>query len=162
VFFLFEILGGLRVHPVQYFLAGAANIMFYLLLLAFSEHIGFNISYFIAAASVTFLISFYSGSITGRNSRSTASVPAVLSVAYLWLWITLQSEDYALLIGSAGLFLIITLLMVLTRKVDWYAGEQVGTGISDWMDISSEGNQRESGELEVLFPEGEPDDGDSE
>ncbi len=127
VFFLFEILGGLRVHPVQYLLAGAANIMFYLLLLAFSEHIGFNFSYLIAAAAVILLISFYSGSITGRissrNRHSAASVPAILSAAYLWLWVTLQSEDYALLIGSAGLFLIIALVMVLTRNVDWYGAE---------------------------------------
>ena len=159
VFFLFEILGGLKVHPVQYLLAGAADIMFYLLLLAFSEHIGFNVSYLIAAAAVTLLISFYSGSITGnitvRNRRSAASIPAVLSAAYLWLWVTLQSEDYALLIGSAGLFLIISLVMVLTRKVDWYAGE------SNRMDIGTEGNQGEPGELDVLFPEGEADDGNA-
>lgn len=160
VFFLFEILGGLRVHPVQYLLAGAADIMFYLLLLAFSEHIGFNVSYIIAAAAVTLLISFYSGSITAnlaaRNSFSAASIPAVLSAAYLWLWVTLQSEDYALLIGSAGLFLIIALVMVLTRKVDWYAGDL------NRMNSSTEGNQGEPGKLDVLFPEGEADDGDGE
>ncbi len=156
VFFLFEILGGLRVHPVQYLLAGAADIMFYLLLLAFSEHIGFNASYLIAAGAVTLLLSFYSGSIAGRNRRSAASIPAVLSTAYLWLWVTLQSEDYALLIGSAGLFLIIALVMALTRKVDWYAGEL------DRMDIGTEGNQGEPGELDVLLPEGESDDSNSE
>jgi len=117
VFFVFETLGGLKIHPVQYLLAGAADICFYLLLLALSEHLGFNAAYIIAAAAVTVLISFYTGRIT------SISMPIVLAAAYFWLWIALQSEDYALLIGSVGLFLIVAFVMILTRKVDWYGVE---------------------------------------
>ncbi|RKX72402.1 MAG: hypothetical protein DRP60_13735, partial [Spirochaetes bacterium] len=116
---------------------------------------GFNISYIVAASAVMLLISFYARSIVGGRTSAMA-MPVVLIGAYLWLWVTLQSEDYALLIGSAGLFLIIALIMVLTRKVDWYAGEL------DRMDIGTEGNQGEPGELDVLLPEGESDDSNSE
>ena len=156
VFFLFETLRKLRVHPVQYLLAGAADVLFYLLLLALSEHIGFNIAYIAAAAAVTLLISFYARSITGRQASSLA-MPIVLTAAYLWLWVTLQSEDYALLIGSTGLFLIVALVMVLTRKVNWYGAEP-----SALTDAGSEGDEGEPGEFDVLLPEGNSDDGDGE
>lgn len=162
VFFLFETLGGLRVHPVQYLLAGAADVLFYLLLLALSEHIGFNIAYILAAAAVMLLISFYARSITGGRSKALA-MPVVLTGAYFWLWVTLQSEDYALLIGSAGLFLIVALVMILTRKVDWYGAENVeSTEVSDPMNSGSEGDEGEPGELDMLLPEGDSDEGDGE
>ena len=156
VFFLFESLGNLRVHPVQYLLAGVADILFYLLLLALSEHIGFNSAYITAALAVTLLISFYSRSITGGRASSMA-MPVVLIGAYIWLWVTLQSEDYALLIGAIGLFVIVALVMVLTRKVDWYGSE---SSISP--DSGSEGNEGKPGELDMLLSEGNPDNGDGE
>jgi len=155
VFFLFETLGGLRVHPVQYLLAGAADVVFYLLLLAISEHLSFDVAYLIAAAAVTALISLYAWSVT-RGRRSALAMPVVLGGAYLWLWVTLQSEDYALLIGSVGLFVLVAAVMLLTRNVDWYGGSGVHA------DRGPEGQQGQPGELDVLPAEGNADDGDGE
>jgi len=141
VFFLLETLARLRVHPMQYMMVGAANVVFYLLLLAISEHLGFDAAYLIAAAAVVSLISIYAYSITragyseleeGRPLLSARaaylSMPVILSAAYFWLWLTLSSEDYALLIGSAGVFAILGLIMLATRKVKWYHsfGSRVG------------------------------------
>ena len=96
-------------------------------------------------------------------ATSAMAMPVVLIGAYLWLWVTLQSEDYALLIGSTGLFLIVALVMILTRKVDWYGAENVeSTEVSDRMNSGSEGDEGESGELDVLLPEGNSDEGDGE
>lgn len=154
VFFLFETLGKLRVHPVQYLLAAVADILFYLLLLALSEHLGFSLAYISASLAVTLLISFYTRSITGRMASSLA-MPLVLIAAYIWLWVTLQSEDYALLIGAIGLFVIVALVMILTRKVDWYASE-----LSIRPESGPKGNKGESGQLDVLPAERNTDDGD--
>jgi len=85
------------------------------------------------------------------------AMPVVLIAAYIWLWVTLQSEDYALLIGAIGLFLIVALVMVLTRKVDWYGRE---SSISP--DSGTEGNEGEPGELDMLLSERNPDNGDGE
>jgi inner membrane protein len=121
-FFLFEILLKKRIHPVQYFLAGSADIVFYLLLLSLSEHLmNFNTAYWIAASAVTVLISVYSCGILKSWKKGVLMLP-VLSVSYLFLFTVLQSEDYALLLGSVGLFIIVGFLMFLTRKVKWYGG----------------------------------------
>lgn len=122
VFFLFEVIGRVRVHPVQYLLAGAADIVFYLLLLALSEHWQFDAAYLAAAAAVTLLLSLYAAEVT-PSRRSALAMPGVMAAAYLWLWVSLQSEDYALLIGAVGLFLIIAAVMFVTRKVNWYSNE---------------------------------------
>ncbi len=172
VFFLFETLGRIRIHPVQYLLAGAADVVFYLLLLAVSEQMAFDAAYLLAAAGVTVLISLYSGSVT-RRWVSALVMTGVLAAAYVWLWITLKSEDYALLIGSIGLFVMLGLVMFLTRKTDWYGGGKVlsgdsaGTsgkmaGLAGGADFSTEGDEGQAGELDVLPGEGNPDDGDEE
>ncbi len=119
VFFLFEAFGSARIHPVQYLLAGAADTVFYMLLLAVSEHLGFNLAYLIAAAASTLLLSLYTLQITGRSLQGLI-MPVVLGGAYVWLWVSLQSEDYALLIGAIGLFILVAAVMLITRKVDWY------------------------------------------
>jgi inner membrane protein len=157
VFFLFETLGGIRIHPVQYLLAGAADAVFYLLLLAVSEQIAFDWAYLTAAAAVTLLISLYSWSVSGGRAASL-SMPVVLTGAYVWLWVTLQSEDYALLIGSVGLFVIVAAVMLLTRKVDWYRASSV----PDNTDNGAEGQKGEPGQLDVLGGKRNADDGDGE
>lgn len=157
VFFLFEILGRVRIHPVQYLLAGAADVVFYLLLLAVSEQLAFDTAYLLAAAGVTLLISLYSRSVTHRWV-SAFVMTGVLAAAYLWLWVTLQSEDYALLIGSIGLFVMLGLVMFLTRKTNWYSGSVLTTAV----DFGSEGDERETGEFDMLPGEGNPDDGNGE
>lgn len=119
VLFLCEVLSKKRIHPVQYILIGIANAIFYLLLLAISEHINFNISYFLSALMVTALTSIYIGYII-KSPRYTISMAIVESLVYIFLFGILQLTDYALLMGTLGLFAVIALAMYFTRNVDWY------------------------------------------
>jgi inner membrane protein len=120
VYFLFEILGRLRIHPFQYLLVGFAICLFYLLLLSLSEHIGFGWSYLSASASIVGLIAAYSGSVL-RSLPRAAAIGVGLAGLYFYLYVLLQLEDYALLLGSLGLFALLAAAMALTRRVDWYA-----------------------------------------
>jgi inner membrane protein len=123
-FFLAEILNRLRVHPVQYLLIGFAMIVFYTLLLSIAEHLPFALAYLISAAGVTGLITGYAGSIL-KHPRVTWMVGALLVVLYGYLYILLQLEDYALLMGSLGLFTVLATIMYLTRRINWYAIHEV-------------------------------------
>jgi len=120
VYFLSEILGRLRIHPFQYLLVGFALCLFYLLLLSLSEHLGFGKAYLLASAGTVGLIAAYSGSVLGSFGRA-AAIGAGLSGLYAYLYVLLQLEDYALLLGSLGLFALLAAAMALTRRVDWYA-----------------------------------------
>ncbi len=118
-YFLFEVIAGLRLHPLQYLLVGFANTLFYLLLLSLSEHLGFGLAYVASAVASTALISTYSGAILGERSRAVL-VSVVLVLLYLFLYMTLKAETYAMLAGSIGLWVTLATIMYLTRKVDWY------------------------------------------
>jgi inner membrane protein len=120
-FFLFEIFLRRDIHPVQYLLAGLGNAVFYLLLLSFSEHMPFAAAYLISAASVVVMMSLYSRSLLGAWSKSWI-MGFIMVLCYSFLYFTLQSEDWALLIGSVGAFCIVALVMFLTRRFDWRAG----------------------------------------
>ena len=117
--FICEIFSKIRVHPVQYCLIGFADSMFYLILLSVSEHISFNISYLIGAVCVSAATLFYATTIF-KKMKWGLLLSGVQIISYGFLYGTLQTEDYALLIGSIGLFIIVVLLMFITRKVDWY------------------------------------------
>jgi inner membrane protein len=119
VFFLFEVLGGLRVHPLQYLLVGLAECLFYLLLLSLAEHLPFVAAYLAATGAATLMVALYASAVLRSWRRGILLAPA-LAAAYGFLYATLQSEDYALLIGAVGLFAILGLVMALTRRVDWY------------------------------------------
>jgi inner membrane protein len=119
VFFLFEVLGGLRVHPLQYLLVGFAECLFYLLLLSLAEHLPFVAAYLAAAGAATLMVTLYASAVLHSWRRGLLLAPS-LAAAYGFLYATLQSEDFALLIGSVGLFAILGLVMILTRRVDWY------------------------------------------
>lgn len=119
IFFFIEILNRQKLHPVHYLLVGFALILFYLLLLSLSEHIGFGGAYFIAAVSIVGVIGSYSKSILGTN-KLALFISSVISVLYLALYVILQLSDYALLIGTLLLFLVLTTTMYFTRKIDWY------------------------------------------
>lgn len=119
-FFLFEVLRGLRVHPVQYLLIGAALCTFYVVLLALSEQVGFSIAYAAAALVSVVLIGVYAGSIL-RQRRAGLGLAGLIAFVYALLYGLVSSEDYALLMGSFALLAAVAALMVLTRKVDWYA-----------------------------------------
>ena len=117
-FFLFELLLRKNIHMVQYLLAGIGNIVFYLLLLSLSEHIIFAAAYWISALAVVLMISLYSRSFLGAWSKSWI-MGIVMAFLYAFLYFTLQSEDWALLIGSLGAFGITASVMFLTRKLEW-------------------------------------------
>lgn len=118
-FFLFEILKGLAIHPMQYTLVGAALAVFYLLLLSFSEHIAFRVAYLIAGTACVSLITFYVSYVLKSVLRSL--VFGVLLIAmYSTLFVILQSEDFTLILGSILVFVLIAVMMFLTRHVDWY------------------------------------------
>ncbi|MDC7126897.1 MAG: cell envelope integrity protein CreD [Spirochaetales bacterium] len=118
-FFLFEVTRKHRIHPIQYLLAGVGDLMFYLLLLSLSEQMPFNGAYLIASAAVTLMLTFYAASVL-RAKKSAAAMIPVMGLSYGYLYFVLQSEDYALLMGSIGLFVIVSVVMYLTRKVEWY------------------------------------------
>jgi inner membrane protein len=122
-FFLFEVLSALRIHPFQYTLVGAALCLFYLLLLSLSEFIPFGWAYLVSAAATTLLIWFYCASVF-RSGRRTLVIVGMLTAIYGFLYITLQLQDYSLLVGSAGLFVALALVFHVTRKIDWYAHDQ--------------------------------------
>ncbi len=118
VYFFCEVLKKQKVHPLQYGLVGAALVIFFILLLSLSEHIGFDPAYGVASISTILLITLYSRSIF--SEKKYAMVAGSLLVALFgFIYIILQLEDYALLAGSIALFVIIALIMYLTRKVRW-------------------------------------------
>ena len=118
--FLCEIFSQTRVHPVQYVLMGLADVLFYLLLLSISEHLSFSRSYLIASLGVCLTTLLYAKAIF-REFKWGIMLALVQLVSYVLLFGILQSEDYAFLIGSIGIFVLVALVMFLTRKVDWYA-----------------------------------------
>ena len=117
-FFLFETLAKLRIHPLQYLLVGAALCIFYLVLLALSELLPFWGAYIVAAGAATALVTGYSAAILGR--RRAIAIGLELVLIYGFLYTTLQLQDYALVLGSAGLFAALAVVMFSTRKVNWY------------------------------------------
>ncbi|HPX25489.1 MAG TPA: cell envelope integrity protein CreD [Treponemataceae bacterium] len=117
--FIFEVFTKIQIHPVQYCLIGLADVIFYLLLLSVSEHLSFVVTYWIASGAVSILLLFYASAIF-KKLKWGGFFALVQFVSYIFLFGTLQAEDYALLIGSLGLFFVVVLLMVLTRKIDWY------------------------------------------
>ena len=119
LFMLVEILNRKRLHPVQYVLTGIALIIFYSLLVSLSEHLGFSLAYLISSVAVILLISYYIHSSLG-SFKYALFTGGVLSALYIFLYIILRMQDYALLFGSVGLFVVLGLFMVLTRKINWY------------------------------------------
>jgi inner membrane protein len=116
--FLFEIFADIVLHPVHYLLCGAATVIFFLLLLALSEHLPFVASYLIAAFASALLTSIYLASVTGKF-KIGASMILLFSVLYAYLYLSLKSEDYAFLIGTLFAFCVLASVMFLTRKVNW-------------------------------------------
>lgn len=117
-FFLFELLKRRTLHPLQYLLIGFAAVVFFLLLLALSEHTGFLLAYLIAAAACTLMIALY-----GRTLLGSWKASVVLGLGYGGLfgglYLLLASEDHALLLGAGLTFVVLALTMYLTRRLDW-------------------------------------------
>ncbi len=120
VLILFELLKKLRVHPVQYTLVGFALLVFYLLLISLSEHVDFLRAYSVAALASTSLLTLYFGAIL-HSHRLGLMLGAGLAGLYALLYVILQAEENALLMGSVLIFVVLALLMLATRHLDWYA-----------------------------------------
>lgn len=119
VFFFVEVLQRMRIHPIQYLLVGLALCLFYTLLVALSEHIGFGKAYGVACAAVIGLVVFYAASVF-RMPKATRLLALVLVFVYGFMFTIIHQEDYALLIGSVGLFIVLAVVMALSRRIDWY------------------------------------------
>ncbi len=119
-FFFMEILNKTRIHPIQYLLVGFAICLFYILLLSISEYVKFNIAYWLACSAILLLITFYAKSIF-KSNKITALTAIILAMLYGFFFSILQLQDYALLMGSFGLLLILAVIMFLTRNINWYS-----------------------------------------
>ncbi len=118
-FFLSEVISGERIHPVQYALVGFSLLLFYLLLLSLSEHLGFNIAFLMAAVAVLTMVFTYSRTFLKKRINSLM-LTGVLAASFIFIFVLLQMETYALVTGSVVLFIILGLIMYLTRKINWY------------------------------------------
>jgi inner membrane protein len=123
VFFFIQALTRKPVHSLQYLVVGFGLVLFYLLLVSISERMDFNSSYWIAASAIVGLITAYMAAIF-RKLKLTVISFASLAGLYAFIFVLVQQEDYALLMGSIGLFVILALLMFLTRKMDWLKGKK--------------------------------------
>ncbi|TAE27274.1 MAG: cell envelope integrity protein CreD [Candidatus Kapaibacterium sp.] len=119
-FFMAEILTRRVIHPIQYVLIGLGLVIFYTLLLSFSEQFNFNRAYIVSSAAIIVLITGYTRSVLS-NWTATGIIFGILTILYGFLFIILQLQDYALLLGSCGLFVILGLVMYITRNIDWFA-----------------------------------------
>lgn len=119
VFFFVEVLNKVLIHPIQYILVGLALVLFYLLLLSFTEQMDFNLAYFLAAAMTMLMVLIYSRSIL-KSWGLAIMTGAILSTLYGFIFILIQMQDYALLFGSLGTFLVLAITMYFSRKVDWF------------------------------------------
>jgi inner membrane protein len=117
-FFLIETTNKRSIHPFQYGLIGLALILFYTLLLSFSEYISFNISYVIASLFTIGLISWFVRGLLA-SSRLTVFLSTILVLLYVYVFTLLQLQDYSLLLGSIGLFITLALIMHFSRKIQW-------------------------------------------
>ncbi len=121
IFFLIQTMSKISIHPFQYLMIGIALTMFYTLLISISEHSSFLKAYLIASVAVVLLISLYSKSIL-KGIKFPFFVGISLTILYAFIFIIIQLENYALLVGSVGLFIILALVMYASRKIDWQNG----------------------------------------
>jgi inner membrane protein len=117
-FFIIEIVNKKSVHPFQYALIGLALILFYTLLLSFSEYTGFNIAYIIASIATVGLIGWFVKGLL-QSSRLTSVLSVILVLMYSYVFTILQLQDYSLLLGSIGLFLTLAVIMHFSKKIQW-------------------------------------------
>ncbi len=120
VLFLYEMLAGVRIHIFQYGLVGSSLALFYMLLLALAEQVGFGLAYAAGAAAVVGQIAFYTRAVLG-STRRTVLLAGLLAALYGGLYVLMRLEDFALLVGAVALFAGLTAIMAGTRRIDWYA-----------------------------------------
>jgi inner membrane protein len=119
-FLLFDVIGGVRVSAVEYLLVGAALVLFFVLLLAFAEVIGFTLAYLLASAAIVGLNTAYSAAVL-KSWRRALFIAGLLTALYAVLYILLSLEAFSLLIGSVMLFAALAAVMYVTRNLNWGA-----------------------------------------
>jgi inner membrane protein len=124
---MFDVIGGARVSAVEYLLMGAAIVLFFVLLLAFAEVIGFTPAYILASAAIAGLNTAYSAAVLGSWRRATF-IGGLLVALYAVLYVLLSLEAYSLLIGSLLLFAELAGVMYATRQIDWSARRTTAPG----------------------------------
>jgi inner membrane protein len=117
---MFDVIGGVRISAVEYLLMGAALVLFFVLLLALAEVIGFTPAYVVASAAIAGLNTAYAAAVL-RSWRRAALIGGLLVGLYAVLYILLSLEAYSLLIGSLLLFAALAGVMYATRRIDWGA-----------------------------------------
>jgi inner membrane protein len=118
LFFLIQSISKINIHIFQYSMIGLALIMFYTLLISITEHSSFKLAYLITGLSVIVMISIYSLSIL-ENRKFSIFISLSLTALYSFIYVIIQLENYALLVGSIGLFAILGAVMYFSRKIDW-------------------------------------------
>jgi len=119
VFFFIEILNKKLIHPVQYILVGISLVIFFILLISISEHLDFNNAFIISAVATLMCIGGYVKAIL-KSWKLMFLIMGELLILYTFIFVIIQLQDLALLIGSIGVFLVVGLVMFLSRKIDWY------------------------------------------
>jgi inner membrane protein len=116
--FLTELIGKQKVHVFNYILIGASMIIYYTLLLSFSEQVGFNLAYLIASVATIALIAAFLASLLS-NKKAAVLFSCILTLFYTFIYVIIQLEDLALMVGSIALFIIVAVLMYFSRKINW-------------------------------------------
>jgi inner membrane protein len=116
--FLTEVIQKTKIHLFNYALIGASMIVFYTLLLSISEQLGYNLAYLISAVATIALITWFTASLLA-TSKAAYMFAAILTIFYGFIFIIIQLEDLALLVGSIALFIIVSTLMYFSRKISW-------------------------------------------
>ena len=123
--FVLEMQSKRRVHWIQYLFVGLALVVFYLVLIGTSEHVGFEVGYLAASTATGVLVGSYIGTVT-KSARRGLQIFGVIAVIYGLLYLLLRVEDYALLIGSVAAFLMLAAVMFATREIDWSESRVAG------------------------------------
>lgn len=118
VFFLIQMMSKINIHFFQYTMIGIALVLFYTLLIAITEHSSFSLAYIVAALAVIVMVSLYSVAIL-KSKIFPLFIGASLTALYGFIFVIIQLENYALLVGSVGLFLILGAVMYFSRKIEW-------------------------------------------
>lgn len=124
---MFDLIGGVKVSPIEYGLVGAGLVLFFVMLLAFAEVIGFSLAYCVAGGAIIALLTAYSSAVL-RSWRRGGLIAGLLTALYGVLYVLLSLEDLSLLIGSLLLFAALAAVMYLTRGLDWGGREAVAEG----------------------------------
>jgi inner membrane protein len=123
-YFLFEVIVDVRVHPAQYILIGLAQSIFYLLLLAFAERVGFTCAFLISAGATVAATAGYAGAVFG-DRKYILRAGLVFALVYGLLYTLMRMQDFALMVGALASFVAISGTMYLTRNLDWYGSKNV-------------------------------------